>query len=274
MYIVALQWLSMLCSDARHCAVRLLELTAGHTDAASLHALSPDTDAMFRTVFVQAGAWLEVKGWLKVDKYPWKACAAADTRRPYAERVDIACEVERLGSCSPKSLDPLCIRRLVDTLDRTAPAGQFAWNHVYIRILQKIAAVWQGQTLDIECLHAALRAITHGRDDMSHCRLAARALCNQFQRAAKEVHHATTEATFTRLPRQLCLTDGQARYARQPLLCFSNERRAVLASMGECPKLTKDYWAYIKAEYAALSEEDIGQTLRQCETVSKILARR
>ena len=159
MYFVALQWLSMLCSDSRHMAVRLLELTAGHTSPDSLHELSPKTDAMFRSMFVQAGAWLEVKGWLKVNKYPWKACAAADFRRPYAERFHIALEVDRLAH-TPRRLDPWCLRRLVTTFDKNAPGGQLAWNTTYTRILHKIAEVWQGQTLDIECLHAALRTLT------------------------------------------------------------------------------------------------------------------
>lgn len=243
MYFVALQWLSMLCSDARHMAVQLLELTAGHTCPASLHALSPGTDALFRTVFVQAAAWLEVKGWLKVNRYPWKACAAADARRPYAERLDVALEVDRLAAHSPRSLDPWCVRRLVCTFDKTAPAGQFAWNHTYTRILSKIATIWQGQTLDIECLHASLRTITHGSEDMSHVRLAARALCNQFQRAAKEVH-VPAKAVCPRRRRRLPLADSEAPHALQPMLCFSNERRAVLSSMGECPRLSKEYWAY------------------------------
>ena len=86
---------------------------------------------------------------------------------------------------------------------------------------------------------------------MTHCRLAARALCNQLQRAAKEVH-VPAKAT-ARGSRQGANSE---QHAWQPLLCFSNERRTVLSSMGQCPPLNKEYWAYIRAEYAALSDSD------------------
>ena len=92
---------------------------------------------------------------------PYKLAGIIDSRRSFSDRLEMAAAAYKLPLMEA---DPFYGRSLLQKVQAMPEDGQVALlkSHKYRQCLWLLATQYDGETLDLECLHAALNCLTQG----------------------------------------------------------------------------------------------------------------
>ena len=152
----------------------------------------------------------------------------ADVRRSEQERFYMADHIESLDL---SFLNPYVLRRIVSRISAAQLGKQVLARHpMWVRVFWLLAYLYSGNTLDVECLHAAMRCLVQGRDDVPWTALAAKCFTNQCKRAAEAVVRRPELQ-----PNDLAALVDVEKTVRSPLVLFQHvqNKRCVYVALPE-----------------------------------------